>query len=77
MNGNRRCAHEARFHRAPRRVLAFHFTADGFLYRMVRNLVGALVKVGLGKITVDDFGKSSAPVPAPKRPRPRPPAAFT
>jgi len=52
--------------------LIFHFTADGFLYRMVRNLVGALVKVGLGKITVDDFGKilkacsrSEAPATAP------------
>jgi len=38
-------------------VLVFHFTADGFLYRMVRNFVGALAKVGLGKMTVDDFGK--------------------
>jgi tRNA pseudouridine38-40 synthase len=37
--------------------IIFHFTADGFLYRMVRNLVGALAKVGLGKISVDDFGK--------------------
>lgn len=53
-------------------VLVFHFTADGFLYRMVRNLVGALVKVGLGKITIDDFGKilrartrSAAPETAP------------
>jgi len=53
-------------------VLVFHFTADGFLYRMVRNLVGALGKVGLGKITVDDFGKilracsrSEAPATAP------------
>ena len=53
-------------------VLVFHFTADGFLYRMVRNLVGALAKVGLGKITVDDFGKilracsrSEAPATAP------------
>ncbi len=53
-------------------VLIFHFTADGFLYRMVRNLVGALVKVGLGKITVDDFGeilkacsRSAAPETAP------------
>ena len=53
-------------------TLVFHFTADGFLYRMVRNLVGALTKVGLGKITVDDFGKilracsrSEAPATAP------------
>ena len=52
--------------------LVFHFSADGFLYRMVRNLVGALVKVGLGKITVDDFGeilrackRSAAPETAP------------
>lgn len=53
-------------------VLSFHFTADGFLYRMVRNLVGALVKVGKGKISPDDFGKilrarrrSDAPETAP------------
>jgi tRNA pseudouridine38-40 synthase len=53
-------------------VLAFHFTADGFLYRMVRNLVGGLVKVGLGKITAADYGKilaarrrSEAPATAP------------
>ncbi len=52
--------------------LVFHFTADGFLYRMVRNLVGGLVKVGLGKMTVDDFGaafracrRSAAPATAP------------
>ena len=38
-------------------VIVCHFTADGFLYRMVRNLMGALMKVGLGKISVDDFGK--------------------
>jgi tRNA pseudouridine38-40 synthase len=53
-------------------VLSFHFTAEGYLYRMVRNLVGALNQVGLGKITVDDFGKilkarsrSTAPATAP------------
>jgi len=53
-------------------VLALQFTADGYLYRMVRNLVGALAKVGLGKITADDFGKilrarsrSEAPATAP------------
>jgi tRNA pseudouridine38-40 synthase len=53
-------------------VLSFHFTADGFLYRMVRNLVGGLVKVGLGKMSVDHFveilqarSRSHAPANAP------------
>jgi tRNA pseudouridine38-40 synthase len=53
-------------------ALVFHFAADGFLYRMVRNLVGALVKVGHGRISVEDFGKilearsrSRAPATAP------------
>ena len=52
--------------------LIFHFTADGFLYRMVRNVVGGIVRVGLGKISVDDFGRvlkacsrSEAPASAP------------
>jgi tRNA pseudouridine38-40 synthase len=52
--------------------IVFHFTAEGYLYRMVRNLAGALAKVGLGKITVDDFVKilrarsrSEAPANAP------------
>lgn len=30
------------------------FTADGFLYNMVRNLVGTLVDVGRGKLSLDD-----------------------
>jgi tRNA pseudouridine38-40 synthase len=53
-------------------VLSFQFTAEGYLYRMVRNLVGALVKVGKGRITVEEFGKifrscrrSDAPETAP------------
>jgi tRNA pseudouridine38-40 synthase len=53
-------------------VVSFHFTADGFLYRMVRNLVGALVKVGHGRISVDEFAgifharsRSLAPATAP------------
>jgi tRNA pseudouridine38-40 synthase len=52
--------------------LIFHFTADGFLYRMVRNLVGALVKVGQGRLSVPEFGevlrarsRSAAPATAP------------
>jgi tRNA pseudouridine38-40 synthase len=54
------------------RALVFHFSADGFLYRMVRNLVGALVKVAKGKIGVNEFARilrarqrSAAPETAP------------
>ena len=36
------------------RVL-FTITGDGFLRHMVRNIVGTLVKVGQGKLTVADF----------------------
>lgn len=35
--------------------LNFTITGDGFLYRMVRNIVGALVKVGSGKLTTEKF----------------------
>ncbi|MBU4389494.1 MAG: tRNA pseudouridine(38-40) synthase TruA, partial [Proteobacteria bacterium] len=35
--------------------LYFEIEADGFLKHMVRNIVGTLVDVGLGKITPDDF----------------------
>jgi tRNA pseudouridine38-40 synthase len=53
-------------------ALIFHFQADGFLYRMVRNFVGALAKVGQGRMTVEEFGeilracsRSRAPATAP------------
>jgi tRNA pseudouridine38-40 synthase len=35
--------------------LAFEIEADGFLRFMVRNIVGTLVDVGLGKISLDEF----------------------
>lgn len=37
--------------------LHFEIEADGFLRFMVRNIVGTLADVGLGKITPDDFGR--------------------
>ncbi|HET7536722.1 MAG TPA: tRNA pseudouridine(38-40) synthase TruA [Candidatus Didemnitutus sp.] len=37
------------------RKVTFTFEADGFLYKMVRSLTGALVNVGLGKLTVDEI----------------------
>lgn len=37
--------------------IIFHISADRFLRNMVRAIVGTLVDVGKGKITVDDFCK--------------------
>lgn len=36
-------------------MLTFHITANRFLRNMVRAIVGTLLDVGLGKITVNDF----------------------
>ncbi len=38
-------------------LVRFVIEADGFLYRMVRNIVGALLEVGRGKLTPQDFSK--------------------
>lgn len=35
-------------------VIRFRVSADGFLYNMVRNMVGTLIDVGRGKIPVED-----------------------
>lgn len=61
-----------RLTRKPGAVVELTFAGDGFLYRMVRNLVGALVKVGHGRLSVADLKKilvarsrSNAPPTAP------------
>ena len=61
-----------RIQKKPGSVLELTFAGDGFLYRMVRNLVGALVKVGHGRLTVSELKKilaarsrSTAPPTAP------------
>ena len=53
-------------------VLEIGLHADGFLYKMARNIVGALIKVGRGRMTVDEFktifdgrDRNAAPPPAP------------
>jgi len=52
------------------RELVFRIEADGFLYKMVRRIVGSLVEVGRGARTVPDFrelvgaGKSCKAAPA-------------
>lgn len=38
-------------------LLRFEFTANAFLYHMIRNIVGALVYVGAGRLGVSDFGQ--------------------
>ncbi len=38
-------------------LLVFRITASHFVWRMVRRVVGALVKLGLGEITADDFAR--------------------
>jgi len=37
------------------KILTFHITADRFLRNMVRAIVGTLLEVGTGKITLEDF----------------------
>ena len=53
--------------------LTFEITANAFLYRMVRKIVGTLLKVGLGQLNEDDLleilaardlTKSASPAPA-------------
>ena len=58
--------------RKPGSVLEMTFSGDGFLYRMVRNLVGALVKVGHGRLSAAELktilaarSRSHAPPTAP------------
>jgi tRNA pseudouridine38-40 synthase len=38
-------------------IIQIRIAASHFLWRMVRRVVGVLVKVGKGEITLDDFGK--------------------
>lgn len=47
---------EARWRKAGD-ILVFSITADRFLRNMVRSIVGTLVDVGRGKITVEDFDR--------------------
>ncbi|MEM6885510.1 MAG: tRNA pseudouridine(38-40) synthase TruA [Verrucomicrobiota bacterium] len=66
-----RTIHEIKFvKKGPLITLKFH--GDGFLYRMVRNLTGAIVRAGDGRLTPEEIkrilsarNRSSAPPPAP------------
>ena len=47
-------------------LIVFRITASHFVWRMVRRVVGALVKLGLGEITADDFSRLLEGKPDPK-----------
>ena len=36
-------------------IISFKITGNGFLYKMVRNIVGLLLDVGFGKLSLSDF----------------------
>lgn len=55
-------------------LLEITFNGKGFLYKMVRNIVGSLIMVGRGKLTkqelkqgFDSFDRTQLPPPAPAR----------
>jgi tRNA pseudouridine38-40 synthase len=50
-----RCVNRAEVHGPDGDMLRIVIEADGFLRHMVRNIVGTLVQVGLGKISSDRF----------------------
>ena len=50
-----RTVYEARWEAQPGEQHLFSITANAFLYRMVRSVVGALVTVGQGRMTVEEF----------------------
>lgn len=56
--------------------LLFTFEGNGFLYHMVRILVGTLLEVGRGNLRPEEMGISSSPRTANAPERPSPPAGF-
>lgn len=50
-----RTMYEAVLHERPDHLLEFRIHGNGFLYHMVRNLVGTIADVGLGRLSPEEF----------------------
>lgn len=68
-----RTIYEARVEKKPGDILEFTIYGNGFLYHMVRNIIGTVANVGLGRISLERFaeifasldrGQASATAPA-------------
>lgn len=57
-------------------ILEIEIEADAFLYQMVRNIVGALIEVGQGKLTYDDLRRLTSGLDRTKCPPPAPPQGL-
>jgi tRNA pseudouridine38-40 synthase len=57
-------------------ILEIEIEADAFLYQMVRNIVGALTEVGLGRLNYDDLRRLTAGRDRTKCPPPAPPQGL-
>lgn len=52
-----RTIYEAKVEELPGEILEFTLYGNGFLYHMVRNIIGTVANVGLGRISVERFGQ--------------------
>ncbi|MGH9327719.1 MAG: tRNA pseudouridine(38-40) synthase TruA [Terriglobia bacterium] len=53
-----RCVFLSRLVWRPRTsILVYEIRGNGFLYRMVRNIVGTLLEIGLGRLVPDEMGR--------------------
>ncbi len=59
------------------RTLVYEVEADGFLRKMVRSMVGGLVAVGRGALTVDDLARALEARDRRRWPAPAPACGLT
>jgi len=58
-------------------LIEIEIEADAFLYQMVRNIVGALIRVGEGKLTADGIRQLTAGLDRTQCPPPAPPQGLS